>query len=289
MTFAEKIFKLRKQAGLSQEELAEKLNVSRQAVSRWEMGIAIPDAANLLQLSKLFGVTVDYLINDELLSDEDIPIVKSKQADVRRESKKLPTVLNAVWMGAAITVLLSIFLFAFTDSLPVMIVPILTLPFPAFYFLAFHRNLSSLKPILFSSALLLPAINVITIVGYLISIHFHYDESSAKFILWGFFAGHQWVNVVCFLNAAALTSFGGYIAFASMAKKWWASLLIYAGTSTLSGVVVFLYLSLANSIPYTLAIPIIILAISILLCLLGCMAYMLQEKSQKNGEAHEKV
>lgn len=66
MKLSEKILLLRKRQGLSQEALAEQLHVSRQAVSRWEMGTALPDAANLLQLSGLFGVTADYLLREEL-------------------------------------------------------------------------------------------------------------------------------------------------------------------------------------------------------------------------------
>ena len=81
MNLSEKIVGLRKSAGMSQEELAEKLNVSRQAVSRWEMGTAMPDATNILQLSKLFHVTADYLLNDEYQSDNDLPKVKEIKAD----------------------------------------------------------------------------------------------------------------------------------------------------------------------------------------------------------------
>ncbi len=64
MTLSEKILTLRKGSGMSQEELADKLNVSRQAISRWEMGTAMPDVTNVLGLSKLFGVTTDYLLHD---------------------------------------------------------------------------------------------------------------------------------------------------------------------------------------------------------------------------------
>ena len=71
-----KIVQLRKQHGLSQENLAEKLSVSRQAVSRWEIGTAMPDATNILLLSKLFDVTTDYLLNDDYESDEDLPKVR---------------------------------------------------------------------------------------------------------------------------------------------------------------------------------------------------------------------
>ncbi len=81
MNLSEKIVGLRKSAGMSQEELAEKLNVSRQAVSRWEMGTAMPDAANILQLSKLFHVTADYLLNDEYQSDNDLPKVREMKTD----------------------------------------------------------------------------------------------------------------------------------------------------------------------------------------------------------------
>lgn len=65
MKLSDKIIKLRKENGWSQENLAEKLNVSRQTISRWESAAAQPDAGNILQLSKLFGVTADYLLDDE--------------------------------------------------------------------------------------------------------------------------------------------------------------------------------------------------------------------------------
>lgn len=76
MKLSEKLVLLRKQKGVSQESLAECLDVSRQTISRWESGTALPDAANLVQLSKLFEVSTDYLLNDEYHSDQDIPAVK---------------------------------------------------------------------------------------------------------------------------------------------------------------------------------------------------------------------
>ncbi len=77
MKLTEKIIRLRKENGWSQEDFAEKMDVSRQAISRWENGAAQPDAQNVLQISKLFGVTTDYLLNDDYESDRDIPVVKS--------------------------------------------------------------------------------------------------------------------------------------------------------------------------------------------------------------------
>ncbi len=75
MILAEKILSLRKSNGWSQEELAEKLNVSRQSISKWESAAAIPDINRILELAKLFGVTTDYLLKDNIEkvehSDED--------------------------------------------------------------------------------------------------------------------------------------------------------------------------------------------------------------------------
>lgn len=70
MKLSEKILELRKQHGMSQEDLAERLGISRQAISRWESGTVLPDSVNVLQLSKLFGVTTDYLLNDDYVDDK---------------------------------------------------------------------------------------------------------------------------------------------------------------------------------------------------------------------------
>lgn len=65
MTLGEKIQTLRKQKGWSQEELAEQIHVSRQALSRWEQGAATPDVSNVLELSRIFDVSTDYLLRDD--------------------------------------------------------------------------------------------------------------------------------------------------------------------------------------------------------------------------------
>ena len=76
MKFNEKLVQLRKAAGYSQEDLAEKLEVSRQAVSRWEAGSTLPDAVNLLKLSDLFCVNVDALLREET------PLAAEEQREV---------------------------------------------------------------------------------------------------------------------------------------------------------------------------------------------------------------
>lgn len=64
MTVSEKIYTLRTRLGLSQEELAEKLGVSRQSVSKWETGQSVPDLEKIIKLSDLFGVSVDELVRE---------------------------------------------------------------------------------------------------------------------------------------------------------------------------------------------------------------------------------
>lgn len=71
MVLGEKICILRKKAGLSQVDLADKFGVSRQAVSKWETGEAVPEIAKLVALAREFGVSVDYLV-----SDDDTPSAK---------------------------------------------------------------------------------------------------------------------------------------------------------------------------------------------------------------------
>lgn len=63
MTIADKIKKLRKDNNMTQEDLAEKLNVSRQTISKWETNIVIPDANNIVSICKLFNITTDELLD----------------------------------------------------------------------------------------------------------------------------------------------------------------------------------------------------------------------------------
>ena len=65
MTFGEKLQLLRKSSGLSQEQLAAQINISRQAISKWESDTAMPDTENVIRLSKLFQVSTDYLLLEE--------------------------------------------------------------------------------------------------------------------------------------------------------------------------------------------------------------------------------
>ncbi|MDO4324297.1 MAG: helix-turn-helix transcriptional regulator [Lachnospiraceae bacterium] len=70
MILSEKILTLRKKNGWSQEELAEKLNVTRQSISKWESAASIPDINKILELSRIFDVTTDYLLKDDMEDPE---------------------------------------------------------------------------------------------------------------------------------------------------------------------------------------------------------------------------
>lgn len=72
MKLADKLFELRKEKGWSQEKLSEQINVSRQSISKWESGQALPELEKIVELSKIFQVTTDYL----LLEDSDKPEIK---------------------------------------------------------------------------------------------------------------------------------------------------------------------------------------------------------------------
>lgn len=80
---SEKLYKLRKNKGLSQEQLAEQLNVSRQAISKWEQGTAVPESEKLIAISNHFGVTVDYLLK------EDTAYITNTPAEVMEEKPKM--------------------------------------------------------------------------------------------------------------------------------------------------------------------------------------------------------
>lgn len=99
MNLSEKLILLRKEKGVSQAELAELMNVSRQAISRWETGVAVPSAENLKYLRNLYNVSLDYLFNDaadepdenEKVIEEIENEIASIPGDEKEHSKKRKT------------------------------------------------------------------------------------------------------------------------------------------------------------------------------------------------------
>ena len=98
MTFGEKLKFLRKQKGFSQERLSQQLTVSRQAISKWELGESLPDTENVIQLSKLFSVSIDFLLNDNICSEADIPAVQHNTT-VLQDKFRSKILLEATVLG----------------------------------------------------------------------------------------------------------------------------------------------------------------------------------------------
>ena len=85
-TFSEKLLELRRREGLSQEQLADRLGVTRQSVSKWESGAAVPELAKLVALSDLFSVSVDYLVKDRL-EEPELPIPEAPPSTAKLEEQ----------------------------------------------------------------------------------------------------------------------------------------------------------------------------------------------------------
>lgn len=92
MKFHEKLYSLRKEANMTQNDLAGKLNVSRQAVSRWEMGTAMPEIENLIAMSDLFGVSLD-----DMLKDKAVPGMQQQPETDRNAQAGEPAEQNGSW------------------------------------------------------------------------------------------------------------------------------------------------------------------------------------------------
>ncbi len=89
MTLGNKLQRLRKQKGMSQEHLANELGVSRQAVSKWELDQTLPETENILQLSRMFSVSADYLLKEEM--EEDI---KTHSYETNHKENKITDTLK---------------------------------------------------------------------------------------------------------------------------------------------------------------------------------------------------
>ncbi|WMJ76001.1 MULTISPECIES: helix-turn-helix domain-containing protein [unclassified Sedimentibacter] len=104
MTFGKKLQKLRKNQRMSQEELASKITVSRQAVSKWELDETMPDVDNIIQLSKIFGISIDYLLDDEINIVEEIPIVKETTKKLKKKYYNFGSILLVISIILAIII-----------------------------------------------------------------------------------------------------------------------------------------------------------------------------------------
>ncbi len=140
MNLPDKIIKHRKSNGWSQEEFAEKLNVSRQAVSRWENGSALPDAQNILQISRLFDVTTDYLLNDDYESDKDIPYIKKANNVIDTQKRNYTRLSVIASIAFAISAVIWLFLAISTLEIIYVVLTIACAVLSAIYIIIYETN-----------------------------------------------------------------------------------------------------------------------------------------------------
>jgi len=105
MKFNEKLIELRKRAGLSQEELGYKLNVTRQTVSKWELGQTTPEMDKLAEMAKIFNVSVDELINEAEVTQNVNPIIEDKPI---QDKKTKRNTVRIIIVGLLVFVIIAI-------------------------------------------------------------------------------------------------------------------------------------------------------------------------------------
>lgn len=114
MKFNEKLINLRKKEGLSQEELGHKLNVTRQTVSKWELGQTTPEMDKLIEISKMFNISMDELVNEsesEIKNDSNSnPIIEDQPIEKNNNKEKMVrTIIIGVLIGVIILIIIGIF------------------------------------------------------------------------------------------------------------------------------------------------------------------------------------
>lgn len=114
MEFHERLYEVRKKAGMTQSDLAEKLDVSRQAVSRWEMGTAKPEFENLIAISNIFDVSIDYLLKGDVVSTDD-NAQPSEELEQAEETEKTNTA-EKLWIAAIITFVVLVVVFTLASG-----------------------------------------------------------------------------------------------------------------------------------------------------------------------------
>lgn len=121
MKLDEKLVRLRKEKGLTQLDLAETVKVSRQAVSKWESGGGIPSTENLRGLSELYGVSIDYLLNEDAREPEDDTTPIEKMGNILepvpvREGKRKVLIKWVVFALVLLGFIVAIYIFAIVGN-----------------------------------------------------------------------------------------------------------------------------------------------------------------------------
>lgn len=119
MKLEEKLISLRKDKGLSQMKLAEMMNVSRQAISRWEVGAAVPSTDNLKFLGNLYGVSLEYLLHDDAPKPNQNETPMQKRIIEKQESRRKTVFVVLMAVLAVAVIVLSVMLLVEQPKKPI--------------------------------------------------------------------------------------------------------------------------------------------------------------------------
>ena len=119
MKLEEKLISLRKEKGLSQMKLAEMMNVSRQAISRWEVGAAVPSTDNLKFLGNLYGVSLEYLLHDDAPKPNQNETPMQKRIIEKQESRRKTVFVVLMAVLAVAVIVLSVMLLVEQPKKPI--------------------------------------------------------------------------------------------------------------------------------------------------------------------------
>ena len=119
MKLEEKLISLRKEKGLSQKKLAEMMNVSRQAISRWEVGAAVPSTDNLKFLGNLYGVSLEYLLHDDAPKPNQNETPMQKRIIEKQESRRKTVFVVLMAVLAVAVIVLSVMLLVEQPKKPI--------------------------------------------------------------------------------------------------------------------------------------------------------------------------
>ena len=119
MKLEEKLISLRKEKGLSQMKLAEMMNVSRQAISRWEVGAAVPSTDNLKFLGNLYGVPLEYLLHDDEPKPNQNETPMQKRIIEKQESRRKTVFVVLMAVLAVAVIVLSVMLLVKQPKKPI--------------------------------------------------------------------------------------------------------------------------------------------------------------------------
>lgn len=245
MNFASKLIELRRLHALSQESLAERLDISRQAVSRWENGASMPDAQNLLQMSKIFGVTVDFLLNDNYQEDNNTTISENLELrQIKQQRRDVRACTRALLVSTAAMAIIALLVFTLIDcgknELWMILIPSLA-PLPLLYLATFHYESINRSSVLVVSLIILALINAICLPAFWFNLEHYHPLETGFFIL-------PTLLILC--NFPALSALSAFIPYLNGKRNWKVNIFSFLISVIIAYVYYALIIALCNLLMY---------------------------------------